>query len=190
VTTGSPDAASASKFFTVSNLLSISRIFLAVSFVLVMLAQAPWSRAWGIVIICVAALTDNLDGRIARYLHQETEWGRILDPLADKLGIAAAGLVLLYLGLIPIWFVAVMLARDLMILCGGMYVKATLGAVLPSTTMGKWTVGVLCATLLLILCDSPALVVAAFIWGSTAMLMLSFALYVRRFIEAVSMKKE
>jgi CDP-diacylglycerol--glycerol-3-phosphate 3-phosphatidyltransferase len=185
VKTGSPDAAAASKFLTVSNLLSISRAILVVPFVLVMLAQAPWSRLWGIVIIAVAALTDNLDGRIARYLHQETEWGRILDPLADKLGTAAGALVFLSLGLLPVWFVASVLSRDLLIFIGGMYLKKRFHLVLPSNRVGKWAVGVLCVTLLLILFNVPALLATAAIWGSSAMLILSFALYIRRFIEVV-----
>ena len=188
--TVSPDGASPSRFLTISNILSISRALLSIPFVLVMLAQAPWSRLWGAVILALAALTDNLDGRIARRYHQETEWGRILDPLADKVGLAAAGLVFLHLGLIPLWFVAALLARDLIIFLGGVYVKARKGIVLPSNVVGKWSVGIICATLLAILVDAPVLLITILIWTSAGMLMLSLGLYVRRFIEVVGRRGE
>ena len=186
--TGSPDAASASTFLTVSNLLSLSRALLIIPFVYVMLAQAPWSRFWGGVIIAVGAVTDNLDGRIARHYHQETEWGRILDPLADKLGLAAGGLVFLYLGLIPLWFVVALLTRDALIFFGGIYLKARQGVVLPSHPLGKWAVGIICLTLLVIVYGPPGPLVTALLWASTGMLLVSFVFYVHRFITVLSQK--
>lgn len=188
--TVSPDAASASTFLTVSNLLSIFRALLVIPFVFVMLAEGPSSRLWGGVLIALAALTDNLDGRIARRYHQETEWGRILDPLADKIGVAAGGLVFLALGLIPLWFVVALLVRDAVIFAGGIYLKARAGVVLPSNAVGKWSVGIICVTLLMILLDLPASLVQLSIMISAAMLVLSLALYLRRFLDVVSKKKE
>lgn len=173
------------KFLTVSNLLSIARAILVVPFILVMLSGIPSSRFWGIVILLVAALTDRYDGIIARKYHQETQWGRILDPLADKLGIMAGGVVLLILDLVPLWFVASLVARDALILSGGVYIKAKTGLILPSHLSGKWAVGVFSLTILVILLEAPAVVVTACIWSSVVMLIVSLGFYVRRFAEVL-----
>ncbi|MEO8168902.1 MAG: CDP-alcohol phosphatidyltransferase family protein, partial [bacterium] len=114
-------------FFTISNLLSISRAVLAIPFAVVMLSDSPNATLWGIAILAVAALTDKLDGMFARKYNQVTDWGKILDPLADKIGMGIVAIVLVKLGLIPFWFVALLVGRDLLILAGGMYVKRSRG---------------------------------------------------------------
>ncbi len=101
-----------SRFLTSSNLLSILRALLVIPFVAVMVSELPSARIWGCVIILLAALTDKLDGMLARRFNEITEWGKILDPLADKIGVAAVALVLLWLGEIPLWFLLVLIIRD------------------------------------------------------------------------------
>jgi phosphatidylglycerophosphate synthase len=66
------------RFFTVSNLLSISRALLAIPFALVMLSDSPNATMWGIIILAAAAFTDKFDGVLARKYHEVTEWGKIL----------------------------------------------------------------------------------------------------------------
>lgn len=181
----SADAKPPEKFLTVSNLLSLLRIILAVPFVVVLLAQASWSRPAAIAILALGALTDRYDGIFARKYHQETEWGRILDPLADKVGIAAAVIVFLILGNLPLWFVIIVLARDVVILLGGIYVKFRTGRVLSSIPAGKWTVGTMALTLLAVLLGVPEMAVQVFVWATIGMVCVSLGLYVRRFFEAL-----
>ncbi len=168
------------KFFTVSNALSLSRIVLAIPFALVMLSDSPNASIWGIVILAVAALTDKFDGVLARKYHQVTEWGKILDPVADKIGMGIVALVLVRVELIPLWFVLLLIGRDLLILAGGVHVKRTKGTVLQSNQLGKWTIGVLAITMF---CAMLRQTLAAdiFLWLSVAMLCGSLALYVKRF---------
>ena len=147
------------EILTIPNLLSILRMLLPIPFMLVMTSSMPDARIWGVVIIMLGVLTDKLDGDLARWLHCETEWGRILDPLADKVAVAAVALVLLWLGLVPAWFVVLLLARDLLILAGGLYIRKTHGLVLPSNWAGKWAVGVIGFTLLFTLIDNTMLIV-------------------------------
>ena len=180
---GSPDVPRQDRVFTIPNLLSLSRLILVVPFVLVLLARQPWSKPWAIVILLLAALTDKFDGMLARRLGAESEWGRILDPLADKIGIAVGSVVLLLLDLIPLWFVAALVARDVLIAAGGLYLKFKTGIVLPSNTVGKWSVGVFSVTLLCILLEAPAVAVDVLIFASLAMLVISLVMYVRRFLE-------
>lgn len=177
------------EFWTIPNALSILRLFLAVPFTYVMIAGVPHARWWAVGIIVLGVITDKLDGDIARWMHCESEWGRILDPLADKVAVAAMALVLLWLGLVPAWFVVLLLARDLLILAGGMYVRTRTGEILPSNIAGKWAVGVIGFTLLFALIDNTMLIVAIGTWLSVAMVALSTAGYFQRFLSVIRTKR-
>jgi len=172
-------------FLTLSNLLSILRIVLTIPFAAVMLSSVPSAPLWGSLLLALGVLTDRLDGYFARRYNQETEWGRILDPLADKIAVAVVGLVLLILGRIPLWFVAAIVGRDLLILAGGIYLKVRTGKVLPSNRLGKWAVGVIAIALFLALLDiAPALQVVLMV-AILIILFVSLFLYVTRFIEVL-----
>ena len=133
----------------------------------------------------VAALTDKYDGVLARKYNQITDWGKILDPLADKIAVGAVVVVLLFLNAIPTWLVVVVLARDLLIFSGGMYIKATRQMVLPSNETGKWAVGIISLTLFLIVLDLHSWVIDVLVFMAVALLTLSFGLYLKRFIGLV-----
>ncbi len=174
------------RFLTVSNLLSISRAVLVIPFVAVLLSDLPGARLWACLIMAVAALTDKLDGSLARRLNQVTDWGKILDPLADKIGVAAGAAALLVLGAIPLWFLAVLVGRDLLILCGGLYLKMKKGILMQSNETGKWTIGLISLTLFLAVTGLVPEVVTVLVWLCLAMLAVSLALYARRFVQALS----
>lgn len=172
-------------FWTIPNALSLLRLLLSIPFAYVMLADVPDARWWAIGIIVLGVITDKLDGDIARWLHCESEWGRILDPLADKVAVAVMALVLLWLGLIPAWFVVLLLARDLLILAGGVYLRKRTGEVLPSNTAGKWAVGVIGFTLLFALIDATMPIVTIGIVLSVVMVVVSTTGYAQRFLTAI-----
>jgi len=163
-----------SRFFTSSNLLSILRALLVIPFVAVMVSGLPSARLWGCIIILLAALTDKLDGMLARRFNEITEWGKILDPLADKIGVAAVALVLLWLGDIPFWFVLALIIRDLLIFAGGMFVKAR-----------YWTIAAVSIALFAGVLALPSPWLDMLVIASTLMLVLSLASYAARFIELV-----
>jgi CDP-diacylglycerol--glycerol-3-phosphate 3-phosphatidyltransferase len=175
------------EFLTPSNILSLTRAVLVVPFVLIVLSSLPSARIWGALIMVLAALTDRYDGILARKYGQETELGRILDPLADKLAVGAAALVLLVLGDIPLWYVLALLARDLLIFAGGMVIKARSGVVLPSHPVGKVAVGIIALALFVVVLGGPSLLATILIWVSVVFLLLSFGIYAARFVE--EMKK-
>ncbi len=181
--TAADDLRTSSTFLTAANLLSIARAALSVPFVLVMLSGSPNARWWGLAIIIVAVATDRLDGALARRYNQVTEWGKILDPLADKIGVAGVGLVLLARGEIPLWFVASLLGRDLLIFAGGIFLKIRFGLILPSNVAGKWTIGVVAVTLTFALMGVPGWLMTTGIAASASMLLLSLALYARVFVQ-------
>ncbi len=169
------------EFFTPPNILSLSRLVLAIPFALVMLSSLPSARIWGAIILLVGGLTDRYDGILARRYGQETQWGRILDPLADKVGVATMALVLLALGDIPLWFVIALLARDVLILAGGMVIKERSGVVLPSHISGKFAVGIVSLTFFIIVLGGPSPLATILIWICVALLVWSFAVYAARF---------
>jgi len=176
---------SSDRFLTISNLLSIARALLAIPFAVVMLTSIPPSRLWGGIIMIVAALTDKYDGVLARKYNQITEWGKILDPVADKIAVGAVAIVLLVLGNIPVWFVIVLLVRDVVIFSGGMYLKTKKGIVLQSNEAGKWTVGIVSLALFLMVLDAQSILVDFAIWASVVLLIVSFSMYVKRFMEVM-----
>lgn len=173
------------KFLTVSNLLSIARVLLAIPFVVVMLSGSSDGRLWGGAIMVFAALTDKFDGVLARKYNQVTDWGKFLDPLADKIAVAVVAIVLLVLGNIPPWFVAALLIRDVLIFLGGIYVRSRKGILLQSNDVGKWTVGIVSLALFLMVLNAPATLIDVFVGASMLLLVLSFVLYLRRFTEVM-----
>jgi CDP-diacylglycerol---glycerol-3-phosphate 3-phosphatidyltransferase len=87
---------------------------LAVVPIVLLLASPDERRAtWAFLIFCLAALTDAVDGRLARRMGQVTRLGTFLDPLADKLLVIGTLIPLQALGLVPAWVVVVVVAREL-----------------------------------------------------------------------------
>jgi CDP-diacylglycerol---glycerol-3-phosphate 3-phosphatidyltransferase len=93
--------------------LVYARILAVVPIVLLLQARDEASATWAFLIFCLAALTDAVDGRLARRLGQVTRLGTFLDPLADKLLVIGTLIPLQGLGLVPSWIVVVIVAREL-----------------------------------------------------------------------------
>ena len=92
--------------------LTILRMILSVVFVIFATLPYLWSRILALIIFIAAAITDKIDGNWARKSKQVTDLGAFLDPLADKMLVNLAFLVLTYLGIVPLWVFAVILIRD------------------------------------------------------------------------------
>ncbi len=185
-----PKTPASSRFFTSSNLLSILRALLIIPFVAVMLSDVRNARLWGCLIILFAALTDKLDGMLARRFNEITEWGKILDPLADKIGVAAVALVLLWLREIPSWFVLTLIGRDLLIFAGGIYVRVRYGIITASNTWGKWTIVVVSVTLFGGVLHLPSPWMNILVVASMVMLALSLFSYLMRFLSILKNQRE
>ena len=100
-----------------------------------------------------ASFTDILDGYIARKYNQVTEFGKIIDPLADKIAIAVVVIRLFMVDEIPEYYFYMIIGRDILIFFGGIFVSKKLGRVLPSNMLGKLTVTVIGLVILMILFD-------------------------------------
>jgi CDP-diacylglycerol--glycerol-3-phosphate 3-phosphatidyltransferase len=98
--------------WNVPNALTVLRIFMAPLLVVVLLTELPDKEFWGLGIFLLAALTDLLDGIIARRTNRITVVGTLLDPIADKLLMCAAFISLVELELAPAWIVFCIVARE------------------------------------------------------------------------------
>ena len=103
----------------------------------------------------MASVTDTLDGQIARRYNLVTNFGKIMDPLADKLLVFSALLCMIQLGVVPAWMVVIMLARELLIV-SLRAVAAAQGIVIAASWWGKIkTITQMAAVILLLIQNWP-----------------------------------
>ncbi|MBI2620526.1 MAG: CDP-alcohol phosphatidyltransferase family protein [Ignavibacteriales bacterium] len=139
----------AGRIWTISNSISAFRVALVIPLGITLLGESETDRTWAVVIIVAGILSDFLDGYLARALHQVSEVGKVIDPIADKIGIGALVVFLVLLEDIPLWYALVVLVRDLLIVIGGVYIKKKKKIVAQSNWPGKIAVGMVAAYLLL-----------------------------------------
>ena len=166
-------------FWTLANALSLIRLILVVPITYLILEEGPFSWLLGLVVL--AAVTDWFDGRVARWSHTVSEWGKVLDPLADKVASALIVMALVVQGFLPEWLLGLILFRDLGILvCGFVLAKRT-GQIVMSAWAGKVAIAALALTCVAALMQADPPVLRALVWGTAALLVYSQALYLFRF---------
>ena len=120
-----------------ANKLTMLRVLMIPAFLLVLyLGQAPWSNYVALAIFVVASLTDTLDGYIARHYNQTTDFGKFMDPLADKCLVTAAMLWFVEIGQMPGWALLVVLVREFAV-SGLRMVASDKGRVIAAGWSGK-----------------------------------------------------
>ena len=97
------------------NKLTILRIILTVIFLFFLFARGPAYKIIAFVIFLTAALTDYLDGYIAKKRQMVSDFGRFMDPIADKVLVLSAFLAFVEMGLIPAWMVMIIIFREFII---------------------------------------------------------------------------
>ncbi len=158
------------------NYLTLIRIFLVPLLVVVLLT--PYSERWfglesyglAIAIFLIASLTDILDGHLARRRKQVSKFGALLDPIADKLLVSAALIVLVEKNLAPAWAVVIIIGREFVI-TGLRSVAAAEGIIISAQKVGKikmWAQCIAIVALLVAGANSPP-PVSNFGWDVPAM---------------------
>lgn len=181
------------EFFYISNIISASR-FLLTGVCAYFLIEEMYIA--GSIMIIVIWLSDLLDGYAARSRNEISELGKLIDPLADKTAIIVISLIMVIKGFIPLWFVGVILLRDIMILSGGLYLKSKKHIILQSNRIGKFAVFTIGLTLLVFLVsrqnlfsypnEFTELLLPVLVFLSLVMIVFSIVSYFKRFLTEIN----
>jgi CDP-diacylglycerol--glycerol-3-phosphate 3-phosphatidyltransferase len=175
------------------NTLTVARIFLVPLLVVVLLTKFPAPELFGLpkevvaaLIFGLAALTDWLDGHLARRRGQVTTLGQLLDPIADKLLITAALVSLVQMSLVPAWMAAVIIGRELAV-TGLRSLAQSRGVIMPASSLGKLKMTAqIVAVLTLLVAEGlwrPLMPIGLFaLWVSVGIAFVSAADYYRQFV--------
>ncbi|MBQ5812364.1 CDP-diacylglycerol--glycerol-3-phosphate 3-phosphatidyltransferase [Candidatus Saccharibacteria bacterium] len=131
-------------------ILTMLRMLLSVAFVAFALLPDMWAKITALVIFILASVTDLIDGKWARKANLVTDLGAFLDPIADKMLVDLAFLVLVYQDIVPLWVFAIILVRDFAV-DGMRMASARSGKTISASIYGKWKALFQMATLIIIL---------------------------------------
>lgn len=178
------------EIYTKSNLLSTFRLLLSIPlfFMVYQINNSQSMRYFTLCLMVITAITDILDGYLARKFNEITEIGKIIDPLADKVVIGIVVLQLFRIDEIPAYYLLIIIGRDLLILCGGIIVSKKIGKVLPSNIIGKITVISVALFVLIIVAGlkiSVPLLYDFLLYLSLILVFISFIAYLIRAMEAI-----
>ncbi len=118
------------------NRLTLSRLLLTIFFVGFLSTSTHWGDVAALALFIIASLTDWLDGHLARRNNQITNFGKLMDPLADKVLVASALICLIPLHALPSWVVIIIITREFLI-TGLRQLAADQGVILPADPLGK-----------------------------------------------------
>jgi CDP-diacylglycerol--glycerol-3-phosphate 3-phosphatidyltransferase len=119
-----------------ANRLTVSRLVLTILFVAALNLSWVYGRTAALLIFLLAGVTDYFDGKIARRYGSVTNFGKLMDPLVDKIMMAAAFISLVPLQAIPAWAAITVVARDFLI-TGLRLMASARGQILPAERLGK-----------------------------------------------------
>ena len=142
------------KIFNVPNLLSLSRILSVPVFIILMLEPSPLRALAAGIVFLLASATDWLDGHLARKWGQVTKMGKLLDPIADKILIMSALVILVEIrsDVVHAWIAIVIIGREFAV-TGLRAIALSDGIIIPAETAGKYKVGAQITAVLSLLLD-------------------------------------
>ena len=172
------------------NKLTVMRVILIPFFVAALLNDNGSSQTMRIVanvIFIVASLTDLFDGKIARKYNLVTNFGKFMDPLADKLLVCSALICLIQLGQLPAWVVIIIISREF-IISGFRLVAADNGIVIAASYWGKFKTTFQMIAVILMIFNIPALATVTMIMLVIAVVLTVISLvdYVAKNIEVLT----
>jgi cardiolipin synthase len=167
--------------FTIPNLISILRLFLIPSLVISILRN---NIRLALILLLISYISDIVDGFLARNLHQESEFGKMIDPLSDKITLLSVLIALTIARRFPFWATTVLTIREVLIISGGFFLLLTGRKVIPASLPGKitgWIIGGM--TIVYILDLGPLLKPALYL--ALASMTISFYIYSQEFLNEV-----
>ena len=178
------------RIITLANAISISRIFLTIPLVLIFedIAHGMTGKLWqAFVLIIIIALTDFLDGYVARKAEEITNFGKLIDPVADKVCMMVVLIYLIISYKLPFLIFFLTLAiRDIFLIIIGVYLMFSQEEVFQSNRSGKWFIGISALMMVLFLFKDPLNIPGYILWTSylisSLLFMISTFEYVRRYL--------
>lgn len=161
------------------NKLTMFRVILIPFFVVVMMVDITSYDKWiALAIFIIASLTDLLDGKIARKYNLVTNFGKFMDPLADKLLVCSAMICLVELSKIPAWIVIVIIAREF-IISGFRLIASDNGVVIAASYWGKFKTTFQMVMICLMIADIAeiSLFTTIVMWAALALTVISLVDY-------------
>lgn len=140
----------------------------------------PANKWIALILFCVASLTDMLDGKIARKYNLVTNFGKFMDPLADKLLVCSAMICMIEMGKLPAWIVIVIIAREF-IISGFRLVASDNGIVIAASYWGKFKTVFQMAMIIVLIADFGGVfdvIAQVLIWIALALTVISLIDYV------------
>lgn len=164
------------------NKLTIVRVLMIPFFVISLMIQGgtvPLYRYIAAAIFMIASFTDFLDGSIARKYNLVTNFGKFMDPLADKLLVCSALICMIQLQQLPAWYVIIIISREF-IISGFRLVASDNGVVIAASYWGKFKTVSQMITIILLILNIPALqmVTSIFTWIALALTVISLVDYI------------
>lgn len=172
------------------NKLTVLRVIMIPFFVFFLLWEGGQNQTFRLIslaIFIVASLTDLLDGKIARKYGLVTNFGKFMDPLADKLLVCSALICLIQLGQLPAWIVIIIISREF-IISGFRLVAADNGIVIAASYWGKFKTVFQMTAVILLIFNIPALSLLTDIvlWIAVILTVVSLADYVAKNIRVLT----
>lgn len=140
-----------------ANKLTLARVVMIPAFMLILYLGIPGANYWALAVFALASATDWLDGYIARKYNQVTDFGKFMDPLADKCLVTAAMLWFVEVGQMPAWALLTVIVREFAI-SGLRMNAATSGRVIAAGWSGKVKTAATMVCIILMLLPIPAIV--------------------------------
>ncbi len=174
------------------NKLTLLRILLVPVFVFLLLCPIfGEANKWIVLaIFCIACFTDFLDGKIARKYNMITDFGKFMDPLADKLLVCSALICLIDLGKLPSWFVVIVIAREFVV-SGLRLIAVDNGIVIAASWWGKFKTAFQMTLIILLLIDIGELKIITLVvfWITLFLTLISMVDYLWKNRSVVSQTK-
>ena len=164
------------------NKLTMARVIMIPFFVFFLLWQNGENRTFRMIALAlfiIASLTDLLDGKIARKYNLVTNFGKFMDPLADKLLVCSALICLIELNALPAWMVIVIISREF-IISGFRLIASDNGVVIAASYWGKFKTTFQMVSVVLLILDIPALafVTTICVWIALLLTIVSLVDYI------------
>ena len=174
-----------------ANKLTLCRVVMIPIFIVLLYLEFAGHLWVALAVFILASVTDFVDGYVARHYDQVTDFGKFMDPLADKLLVCSAMICMIELNRLPAWFVIIIIGREF-IISGFRLIAAENGIVIAANYWGKFKTASQMIMIILLILHFDGIFVTLeqlFIWLSLALTIISLITYIWQNKSVLSMQE-